>query len=327
MRAEPLQDRGESAGAPEPPSRVALPGLLRALRPVQWLKNALLFVPLLLVHRAGETELLLRAVFAAALFCTAASAGYLLNDLLDAPADRQHPRKRGRPLASGEVSPVAAGCLAAALGALALGLGVLLGAAFAGMVALYLGLAGAYSALLKRIAVADVLVLAGLYIHRVLAGGVATGVPVSPWLLVFCLFFFTSLALAKRSVELRGIRERELARIPGRGYRSGDLALLETAGVASGYLAVLVIGLYVNFDTARNLYRAPELLWGICPVMLFWVTRVWLLVRRQALHDDPLVFAVRDPASYLAGALVVGVAWLASAGLPGPFAGGLPGAD
>lgn len=300
--------------------------LLRALRPVQWLKNALLLVPLLLVHRAAEPELLLRAIFAAAVFSAAASAGYLLNDLLDAPADRQHPRKRHRPLAAGEVPPAFARAASLALSAGALGLGALLGAAFAGMVAIYLGLAGAYSAVLKRIAVADVLVLAGLYMHRVLAGGVATGVPVSPWLLVFCLFFFTSLALAKRSVELRGVRDRELARIPGRGYRSGDLALLETAGVASGYLAVLVIGLYVNFDTARSLYQAPELLWGICPVMLFWITRVWLLVRREVLHDDPLVFAVRDPASYAAGVLVAGLAWLASGGLAELLGSGLPGA-
>jgi len=313
--AEPIEDRTAPGARPEAGGRVPAP--IRALRPVQWLKNALLLVPLLLVHRAGEPDLLARALVAALLFCAAASAGYLLNDLLDAAADRQHPRKRHRPLASGELAPAGAARLALGLAGGAVGLGTRLGTPFAGMIALYLLLAGAYSAVLKRIAVVDVLVLAGLYTHRVLAGGVATGVPVSPWLLVFCLFFFTSLALAKRSVELRGLRGRELARIPGRGYASGDLGLLEAAGLASGYLAVLVIGLYVNFDAARALYRSPELLWGICPVMLFWVTRVWLLVRREALHDDPLVFAVRDRTSYLAGALVVALAWLASRGLPG----------
>lgn len=297
-----------SAG-PEPvggtPARSIGRALVRALRPHQWSKNLLLLAPLLLAHRATEPALLGRAALAFAAFSLCASAGYVLNDLVDREADRAHPRKRTRPFAAGDLSARTGYGLIAALLALAFGASAgLLGLAFTVALAVYLGLTVGYSLYLKERLVLDVLVLAGLYTHRVVAGGIAVSVEVSQWLLAFSLFFFLCLAFAKRYTELRDCSEGSLAR---RGYRSEDLGLLSTLGPAAGYLSILVLALYVTSDKVTRLYDHPAFLWGGCAILLYWLTRIWFLAVRGELHDDPVLFAVRDPQSYAAVALVAAV--------------------
>lgn len=286
---------------------------LQSLRPYQWVKNALLFVPLVLAHELADLERWRGAALAFICFSCVASATYVWNDLLDIEADRRHPRKRHRPFAAATLS------IPAGFG---LSLGLLLGGLFlsvsfapppvTGMVLLYLGLTTTYSFYFKERLFIDVLVLAGLYALRVLAGGVAAAVPVSPWLLAFSLFFFLSLAFAKRYAELLGAQASQQERLERRGYEVGDIGLVETMGVAAGYLSVLVLALYVNGAGASGLYGEAGLLWGVCPIMLFWITRVWFLARRGELQDDPVLFAATDPVSYLAGAAIAVVGMLAA---------------
>jgi len=285
----------------------------RALRVHQWVKNFLVFVPLLMAHLVFDRDRLAAAACAFAAWCLCASGVYLFNDLLDLEADRSHPRKRSRPLASGALAARAAVPAAAVLVAAGLALAfLLLPAAFGAMLLIYLALTSLYSAHLKRRPVLDVLVLAGLYSLRVLSGGYATSVPVSPWLLAFSMFLFLSLAFVKRYTELRdeGAGEASLAR---RGYAREDTELLRSFGAASGYLSVLVLALYINQSReVTQLYRRPELLWLAGPCLLYWLTRVWLLAHRGRLHEDPVVFTVRDPVSYIVGAVMAALIVAAS---------------
>lgn len=182
------------------------------------------------------------------------------------------------------------------------------------MTALYVLLTTSYSYYFKRKLFADVLLLAGLYVFRILMGGVATGVPISEWLLAFSAFFFMSLAFAKRTCELRGTEEGQ--ENPNRNYRVSDIALLGNLGPTCGYLAVLVLALYINDEASRELYISPSLLWLVCPLLLYWITRIWFLAHRDELDDDPVLFALKDPHSYLVGLLCGVVLILATTGLP-----------
>lgn len=300
-----LREAGAIETVPEARARGGRAALLlRAVRAHQWVKNLLVFVPLLMAHRVFEWDLVLRCAAAFAAWSLCASGGYLFNDLLDAEADRRHPYKRRRPLAAGAVGAKGAAWAVPLL--LAAGLApafAWLPASFGLMLVLYLALTVAYTLFLKRLAVVDVLVLAGLYTLRVLAGGHAAGVEVSPWLLAFSMFLFLSLAFVKRYTELRTLGDEEA---PGRrGYTAADTEVLKSFGTASGYLSVLVLALYINQSReVTHLYRRPEALWLIGPCLLYWLTRVWLLAYRGRLHDDPVVFTVKDPASYAVGALV-----------------------
>ncbi len=278
---------------------------LRSLRVQQWVKNLLVLVPMILDHRLFDRATAIRGGAAFAAFCAAASGAYILNDLLDVEADRRHRVKRHRPFASG-VLPTSVGWLMApALGAVALAIAWLLGSErFAGFLLLYVVLTTAYSIYLKEIAVLDVILLAGLYTLRVLAGIAATEVRFSTWLLAFAMFLFLSLAFIKRYAELTASAGGENDLLHRRGYRPGDRIWLGTMGGASGYLSVLVLALYINSDQVTILYRTPLLLWLICPLLLFWIGRMWLLAHRGQVDEDPIVATVRDPASYAVGALV-----------------------
>lgn len=284
---------------------------LKAMRVHQWLKNLLVFVPLVLAHQLLAGTLLLQAAVALLAFSLCASSVYLLNDLLDLPADRAHPTKRLRPFAAGDL-PIPAGlALMGGLLAGALALSLLLPPAFLGLLALYYATTLGYSLRLKQEALLDVLALAGLYTLRILAGAAAVSVEPSFWLLAFSLFFFLSLALVKRVSELilmQGAGKRGSA---GRGYEARDLDTLSQLGTAGGYLAVLVLALYISSDEVRALYDHPEAIWVLCPILLYWISRVWLLARRGELHEDPVVFAIEDRVSHLlalACALVLGIA-------------------
>ena len=280
-----------------PPGRTVRP-LVAALRPHQWAKNLLLLLPLFLAHRWTDLGKLGLALLGLAAFSAAASAIYIVNDLLDIESDRRHPTKRRRPFAAGELSVPAGLRLAACSAAVAAGLSLGgLSAAFTAWLAVYLATTTAYSVRLKQHVVLDVIVLAGLYTLRIAAGAAAVSVPVSPWLLAFALFFFLSLAMGKRYIELRRSPDAPDEVLPGRGYRADDAPLLAQIGATSGYLAVLVFCLYIESSAVGRLYRHHELLWVACPLLLYWITRFWLLARRRQVHDDPVAFALKDPAS------------------------------
>ncbi len=279
--------------------------LVGALRVHQWVKNLLVGVPVILDHKLFSPPTVLRAAVAFAAFCLAASGAYVLNDLFDLEADRRHPTKRRRPFASGALSPGFGKMLAPLLIGAALGLSLLIPARrFLALLLLYVAVTTAYSAYLKRVAVLDVLLLAGLYTLRVLAGVAATGVRFSTWLLAFSMFLFLSLAFLKRFGEVDRLEGSADEPVLRRGYLFGDREWMGSMGSASGYLSVLVLALYVSSDQVVVLYRTPVLLWLVCPLLLFWISRMWLLAYRGRLHDDPIVATARDPLSYVVGALV-----------------------
>jgi 4-hydroxybenzoate polyprenyltransferase len=278
--------------------------LVRAIRVHQWVKNLLIFVPVLLDHRLFQGEIVLQAALAFAAFCAAASGGYVLNDLFDLDADRRHGTKRFRPFASGALSPTIGWVLIPVLFGAALFFANRLPRGFVELLALYLAITIAYSTYLKRIAVLDVLILASLYTLRVLAGVAATQVRFSAWLLAFCMFLFLSLAFLKRYAELTSLDPSDTELVRRRGYLRRDREWLGAMGGASGYLSVLVLALYINSDQVVVLYRRPILLWLACPLLLFYTGRMWLLAYRGEIDEDPIVATVRDPASYLVGALV-----------------------
>jgi 4-hydroxybenzoate polyprenyltransferase len=259
------------------------------------------------------TDLVKCGQVALAILCfgLCASSAYLINDVLDISHDRQNPSKRQRPIANGDL-PVAWALLAAAtLAVLGFAGGLLLPQPFVIWLSIYLALTLMYSLGLKRVMLLDVIALASLYTGRVLAGGAATSIEVSPWLLAFSTFFFLSLALVKRCAELqRYVDAKAATAIPGRGYQAGDFDQLAIFGSTSGYLAVLVLAFYI--DSSQDLYSQPKLLWLVCFVVLYWISRVWLLTRRNQMHEDPIVFAFRDPTSYLLGGVAAGIMYWAS---------------
>ena len=286
---------------------------MSAARILQAAKNLRVFVPLLAAHGPFTAATLTPLVGTFLAFLTATWAVYLVNDVLDREADRSHPHKAHRAVAAGRVTPraalVAALGLAAVAGALLALFDVPTSAGW--ILAGYLGLALLYGTVLKRLLLIDVFALSALSMARLFAGGAATATPISPWLMALSGFLFLSLAFLKRFGELhaRGVGEAEP--VPGRAYRGKDLTVLRTAGMTSGYGAVLVLALYVNGAQAEQLYGRPELLWLACPALLYWITRMWILVSRGDAIDDPIALALTDPASYAAGAWVFAAGMLA----------------
>jgi 4-hydroxybenzoate polyprenyltransferase len=303
----------------------ALKSWLKAIRLHQWAKNTLIFVPLLLAHQ-WYPRTFGAAITAFFSFGLCASATYIINDLLDLEADRRHPRKRRRPFAAGDlsaISGVGVVCLLM-LAALALALALPhIAAALPGKIELehpykfleWLGFYTAatltYSLYLKRKLLLDVFVLSGLYTVRILAGSAATGVLVSAWLAGFSVFFFLSLAFVKRFSELEGLRERGGAVSNGRGYFVSDLEQLRALGTGAAYAAVVVMTLYINNPETNLLYTHPVRLWLVVPVLLLWLSQVWMLASRGDMHDDPVVFAITDRRSLLLGVLMAVVVWWA----------------
>ncbi|MBZ0168059.1 Decaprenyl-phosphate phosphoribosyltransferase [Candidatus Methylomirabilis lanthanidiphila] len=282
-----------------------LRSLLQALRISQWVKNMLLFVPLLLAHKVTGGAQAVSALLAFCSFSICASGVYIVNDLLDLESDRRHPTRRFRAFAAGAL-PISTGVLLAPLllGSSVLTAVLFLPHLFTTALGLYVVMTTAYTFYLKRIAVLDILVLAGFYTIRVVAGAMAVEVPVSPWLLAFSMFLFLSLALAKRYSELVLMHANGETLARGRGYLVDDKELLQSIGVTSGYLSVLVLALYINSKEVTALYQHPQALWLVCPCLLYWITRVWFFVYRGAIQEDPLVFTLKDPASYVVGGFV-----------------------
>lgn len=279
---------------------------LRALRPHQWLKNSLIALPAIAGHDFSVTAFL-AVLVAFASFNLGASSIYLVNDMLDLPHDRAHPEKRRRPFAAGAL-PLSHGVvLLAVIALISIGLAALLPWKFLATLAGYFGLAMAYAFYLKRKLMIDVVALAALYGIRVLAGGAATGIALSHWLLAFSFFVFLSLALVKRAAEMVALPVTSVAKIQGRGYRRADLATITSLTSASGFVAVLVLALYINSPEIVVHYSRPELLWGVCIILTYWLGRVCFLAGRGEMNQDPIVFAATDWISWLAGAIVAAV--------------------
>ena len=284
-----------------PPARQGLSAWRRVLRVHQWLKNILLFVPLLAAHDLTNLHAWGALLLAFVAFSLCASSVYIANDLMDLESDRLHPRKRKRPFAAGLVPAWKGVLLAPVLLVASLWLGWQVGTAFLSWLLLYFSLTCVYSWRLKRLLLIDCLTLAMLYTLRIVAGAAAIGQPLSFWLLAFSIFLFLSLAFVKRYAELRLYRKGS-GSLHGRGYHSDDAPIVQMMGIVAGYAAVLVLALYVNSDAIVALYEHPRLVWGAVPVVLFWVSWVWMRAHRGEMHDDPLVFAIKDRTSLAAGA-------------------------
>lgn len=287
---------------------------LKAIRLHQWLKNVLLFVPFIALHQF-DWQSLVAVGIAFLAFGLCASSTYILNDLLDLEADRQHPSKRLRPLASGQVSLIVGLVSMVVLMIGGLLVAAMLSWAFLLSLLSYIFLTLLYSLYIKRRVLADVLVLAALYTLRIIAGAVAINVAPSAWLLAFSTFLFFSLALVKRCCELGRMADLDRSTTSGRDYRVSDLPVLSAMGIASGYLSVLVLALYIDSPTATELYRRPMLLWLLCPLALYWVSRLWIKTARKEMHDDPLVYSARDCASWIVF-FVAALTWVAAFSFP-----------
>ncbi len=306
------QSLAARAGALTRVERVIDPGgggwsaLPRAFRVQQWVKNGLLFVPLLTAHLWSEPGALHSALLAFFAFCFSASAIYVLNDLADLADDRTHPVKRHRPLASGELPVPHALIGAGLLLVLAIACATQLPLAFGGWLAIYLVTTTTYSAWLKRRPIVDVMCLAGLYTARLLAGAAAVGVAASFWLLAFSMFLFLSLALVKRFSELRRLALLDGSGRMSRNYATDDLPVILAGGIATGIAAVMVLALYIQSDQTTGLYDFPQRIWIACPVLLYWILRVWFDANRGKVDEDPVAWAGKDPVSWLAASLIAG---------------------
>jgi 4-hydroxybenzoate polyprenyltransferase len=270
--------------------------LLRSLRPHQWAKNLLVFLPALAAHTLWFPTQLVATAITFVAFSLCASAIYIINDMIDVDADRQHPQKRRRPFASGELNLVKGRIVAGVLLVSALSLSLLYLSWVVVIVLLtYMAATTAYSLILKRHPIIDVFTLTGLYVLRMVAGAVAADSPLSSWFLGFALFFFLSLAFVKRYTELL----TATGWVAGRGYSPDDAQWIHAIGVSAGYMAVVVLALYLNSPEITVLYTRPQALWILCPIMLFWITRMWFRASRQLIHDDPVVEALKDWMSYV----------------------------
>lgn len=287
--------------------KMPIPAMIRAMRPHHWLKNGLVFVPILLNHDVFDLAALGHGVVAFVAFSLLASAIYLLNDIVDVEADRRHPTKCKRPLAAGEITQAQAYAAVPLLLIVAFALTALVPQPHLFLTALsaYLVLALLYLFFLKRKLLVDVLGLAALHTLRILAGNAAAAIPISSWLLAFSMFLFLSLALVKRYAELRITQDQSGLKKAGRGYHAEDIEALSQLGMASGCTCALIMALYVDSAAVKELYRHPEIIWLICPIILYQMARVWFLARRGQMPDDPLVFMIRDWRSQLMGATVV----------------------
>ncbi|SNY92632.1 4-hydroxybenzoate polyprenyltransferase [Cohaesibacter sp. ES.047] len=276
---------------------------LKAIRVHQWLKNSLIFVPAILTSQLVTLSNIPALILAFLAFSLCASSVYLFNDLLDIESDRKHRSKHARPIPSGLVSPAHAIVAAVLFIAVAFSISVLLPPIFSAVLLIYLVVTTTYSFLLKRMLLIDTLTLAGLFAIRVIAGSAAIAAPISTWLLAFCMFFFLSLAFVKRYVELDHQVEVKGRKDTGRGYHSEDAETISQGGLASGFAAVVVLALFIDTPQISENYTYPELIWLVCPLVLYLILRIWTLARRQEMNDDPVVFLMTDWRSQLMIAL------------------------
>jgi 4-hydroxybenzoate polyprenyltransferase len=271
---------------------------IKSFRIHQWAKNALIFLPALLSHKILQPQVLINSALAFLAFSLCASSAYIVNDLLDLTADRRHPRKRSRPFADGSLRARSGFVVSLVLLCVAIILALVVGYRFTAVLCGYYLLTWAYSLRLKHVALLDVMTLAALYTLRIIAGCSATSIPLSFWLLAFSIFVFLSLGISKRYTEIKGAMESGHGAVSDRGYSGDDLPFLLSAGVAAGYCTVVVMAFYINSEDSLMLYLHRKPLWIVCPMLLFWISRIWLLTARGKMPDDPVLFALRDRSSW-----------------------------
>jgi 4-hydroxybenzoate polyprenyltransferase len=272
---------------------------LRALRPLQWAKNLLILLPAVAAHVRWTPDQIANALGGLAAFSLTASAIYVVNDLIDIPNDRRHRTKRFRPFASGDLSVLHGVGLVTLLGLASAAAAAFLPPTFAVVLAVYAVLSAAYSLAIRRRIALDVILLASLYTLRVIAGAALASVPLSRWFLGFSIFLFLSLALIKRVVELQESDSGSTGPIGGRGYIVADIPVLTALGLGATIASSLVYCLYITSDDVLKLYHRPDILWGNLPILLYWQARSWLLVNRHQMHEDPVIFALRDRGSHI----------------------------
>ena len=277
----------------------SLKKFFKMIRTYQWVKNFLIFLPLILAHKFLDVNLLLKALVAFFSFSFLASSVYIINDIMDVESDRIHPSKKNRPIASGAVKISSALKVAFILMPLSFIISIFLGKEFLFVLLTYFITTSCYSFYLKKIMLVDILILSLLYTVRMVAGGVALNIYLSPWLFMFSMFFFFSLACAKRYSELYAVRNNLQDEIKGRGYQAQDLEQIQIFGSSSGYIAILIFALYIQSDISMKLYKTPAFFWALCPIMLYWISRVWLLSHRGQMTQDPIIFALKDKVSYV----------------------------
>ena len=286
-----------------PSESVRLSHWCKALRVHQWVKNLLLFVPILAAHHFGNVQSLTTLLIAFMSFSLCASSVYIINDLLDLESDRQHLRKKNRPFASAKLTIAVGIAIVPLLISLSIALGVMVGKDFLIVLILYFLITIAYSLVFKNVVLVDCLILASLYTVRIIAGAAAASLSLSFWLLSFSIFIFLSLALVKRYAELMVQDQAGKSFMHGRGYIISDASLLQTFGVSSGYISALVFALYMRSEDILSLYVKPTAIWLFLPILLFWVSWVWLKASRGEMHDDPIIFAAKDKASLIVAVL------------------------
>jgi 4-hydroxybenzoate polyprenyltransferase len=297
-----------------PSSPITLNIWRRMLRLHQYIKNLLLFVPLAAAHQMGHLESLNVLLLAFVSFSLCASAVYVTNDLMDLDSDRQHPRKRYRPFAAGIV-PIKYGLILTPITLMISGaLAYFVGSSFFAWLVVYFAVTLAYSLQLKRYVLIDCLTLATLYTLRIIAGAAAVGIALSFWLLAFSIFLFLSLAFIKRYAELEVQILQGNTQAHGRGYHVEDAPIIQTLGITAGYASILVLALYLDSEAVVHLYNMPQMIWPAIPLMLFWVSWMWMKAHRGEMHDDPIVFAIKDKTSLVVGLLlaltfVVAIKW------------------
>lgn len=291
-------------------SRITFRDWVRALRIHQWLKNTLIFVPFLAAYQlsdASDWGILLLAFLS---FSLCASSVYLINDLLDLESDRKHPRKRNRPFAKGLIPIYLAIITASIILIISFVVASFVGSHFLKWLAFYLFLTFIYSFKLKQLVIVDSIILAILYTLRMVAGASAVDISLSFWLLAFSIFLFLSLAFVKRYAELKIQSSNSSHKVHGRGYYIEDLNLIQSFGVSSGFMSVFVWAFYINSPEIQVLYARPEWVWGNIPVILFWISWLWLRAGRGEMHDDPIIFAVKDKVSLISGMLFISFLFL-----------------
>lgn len=280
-----------------------IPGLLKQLlltcRPKQWVKNILLFVPLVLAHKLTEISLVIDAVLGLISFTLVASSIYIVNDIFDKQVDQEHPVKKFRPIASGKLLVRDAVIFSIILLVVAGLVSFQLPIEFQFALLVYLLSTNIYTFKIKSLALLDVITLACLYTLRIISGAVAINVPISYWLVSFSVFFFLSLALVKRVIELGNLKHMNKTKALGRAYVVTDIDNIRSFGITSGYLSILVFALYINDDLIVNTYQSPAWLWGICLLLLYWISRIWFIAHSVIKSEDPVLFAVQDKTSYL----------------------------
>jgi 4-hydroxybenzoate polyprenyltransferase len=294
------------------PQNNYLKSLIKQIRVYQWVKNILLFLPIFMAHKVAGFDSLLTVLFGFFAFSLTASSVYLTNDLLDLESDRCHPRKKFRPLASGEMSIIQGIFLAKLFFVLGFLIAYFsLPIDFFITLAIYYLITTLYSFWLKRLVLIDIFTLAALYTIRIIAGGTASGVEISPWLLAFSMFIFLSLALVKRYTELLNMISNKKETISGRGYKSSDSGLILALGGAASYSAILVFSLYANSSQVASLYQNPQYMWLVAVLLLYWISRIWLLAHRGQMSDDPIVFTAKDKSSWIICILIIILAFFA----------------